>query len=108
MRMSFESAYLAEDWDNGSFHAGAGEICGTQIIPECDESLIRSIKRFMAIVEHFFGRAVHDIHAYAPWYSFSFDKISRGVADQCGQIIAHHVHRDTLEKALAYCRQNGM
>jgi hypothetical protein len=35
---------------------------------------------------------------------FSFDKISRGVEDQRGQIIAHHVHRDTLEKALAYCR----
>jgi hypothetical protein len=34
----------------------------------------------------------------------SFDKISRGVEDQRGQIIAHHVHRETLEKALAYCR----
>jgi hypothetical protein len=39
---------------------------------------------------------------------FSFEKISRGVEDQRGQIIAHHVHRDMLEKALAYCRQNGM
>jgi hypothetical protein len=38
----------------------------------------------------------------------SFDKISRGAEDQRGQIIAHHVHRDTLEKAMAYCRQNGM
>jgi hypothetical protein len=28
----FESAYLAEDWDNGSFHAGAGEIREIQII----------------------------------------------------------------------------
>jgi hypothetical protein len=28
----FESAYLADDWDNDSFRAGAGEIRGIQII----------------------------------------------------------------------------
>jgi len=103
----FESVYLAEDWDNGSFHAGAGEIPGIPNHNQCDESLFRSIKRFIrtkATVEHFFERSVPDMLTHLGTH-FSFDKISRGVEDQRGQIMAHHVHRDTLEKALAYCRQ---
>jgi hypothetical protein len=103
----FKSVYLSKDWDFGSFHAGAGELPGIPNHNQCDESLFRSIKRFIrtkATVEHFFERSVPDMLTHLGTH-FSFSKINRGVEDQRGQIIARHVHRDTLEKALAYCRQ---
>jgi hypothetical protein len=103
----FQSVYLCKDWDFGSFHAGAGGIAGIPNHNQCDESLFRSIKRFIrtkATVEHFFERSVPDMLTHLGT-NFSFDKINRGVEDQRGQITACHVHRDTLEKALAYCRQ---
>jgi hypothetical protein len=103
----FESVYLAEDWDLGSFHAGAGGYPGIPNHNQCDESLFRAIKRIIrtkATVEYFFERSVPDMLAHLALH-FSFDSINRGVADQRLRITTGHLHRDTLESALEIVRQ---
>jgi hypothetical protein len=103
----FQSVYLADDWDNGSFHAGAGGYPGIPNHNQCDESLFQAIKRVIrtkATVEHFFERSVPDMLAQLDLH-FSFDGISRGVENQQEFIAQGLIHRDTVEKALEYCRQ---
>jgi hypothetical protein len=104
----FESVYLAEDWEHGSFHAGAGGFPGIPNHNQCDESLFRAIKRVIrtkATVEYFFERSVPDMLAHLD-LNFSFDAISRGVENQQEKIKLGHIHRDIVEKALEYCRQD--
>ena len=118
----FESVYLAEDWDGGSFFAGAGGVPGsakdfyvarvTNVITgiihhnQCDESLFRSIKRNLkmkASVEHFFEHSIPEmLHHLAINYSVS--AVCRGTEDQITRVRDGHIHRDVLEKALLYCQ----
>jgi hypothetical protein len=103
----FEGVYLAEDWDLGSFHAGAGGYPGIPNHNQCDESLFRAIKRVIrtkATVEYFFERSVPDMLTHLALH-FSFDSINRGVEDQRLRVTTGHLHRDTLESALEIVRQ---
>jgi hypothetical protein len=106
----FQSVYLADDWGNGSFHAGAGGDPGIPNHNQCDESLFRAIKRIIrtkATMEYFFERSVPDMLAHLDLH-FSFERISRGVEAQPELIVQGHIHRDTVEKAMEYCRQGEM
>jgi hypothetical protein len=97
----FEFIYVPEAWDNGCFFAGAAGAPGMPNHNQCDESLNRSIKRFVitkASVEHWIGVSIPDMLQHFRLH-YSFRTISRGAVDQLHRIKTGHIHRDVLEKA---------
>jgi hypothetical protein len=98
---------LAEDFNRGSFHAGAGGAPGIPHHNQCDESIFRSIKRVIptkATVEYFFEKSVPDM-IYHLGLHFSCSNVSRGVDDQQARVMFGHLHRDILEKTYMYCQE---
>jgi hypothetical protein len=102
----FQSVYLADDWQ-WFIPRGAGGYPGIPNHNQCDESFFTAIKRIIrtkATVEYFFERSVPDMLAHLDPL-FSFERISGGVEAQQELIVQGHIHRDTVEKAMEYCRQ---